>query len=102
LSRGKDKQELAYTLGAHVYIDTESSNAANELQKLGGARVILATAPNSKAISDVIDGLGFDGELIVVAAQGEPMQVFSGQLLGERRRYVAGLSDRQKKCRKMC
>jgi len=85
LSRGKDKQELAYTLGAHVYIDTESSNPAKELQKLGGARVILATAPNSKAISDVVDGLGFDGELIVVAAQGEPMQVFSGQLLGERR-----------------
>ena len=85
LSRGKDKQDLAYTLGAHVYIDTESSNAAKELQKLGGARVILATAPNSEAISNVVDGLGFDGELIVVAAQGEPMQVFSGQLLGERR-----------------
>lgn len=96
LSRGKDKQELAYILGAHVYIDTESSNPATELQKLGGARVILATAPNSKAISDVVEGLGFDGELIVVAAQGEPMQVFSGQLLGERR-SIRGWSVRPAK-----
>ena len=84
LSRGKDKEELAYKLGAHVYIDTESLNPANELKKLGGARVILATAPNSKAISEVINGLGFDGQLIVVAAPGEPMQISPGQLLGER------------------
>ena len=85
LSRGTDKEELAYSLGAHIYIDTESSNPAKELQKLGGARIILATAPSSKAISDVIDGLGFDGELIIVAAQGEPIHVFPGQLLGGRR-----------------
>ncbi|HYA61146.1 MAG TPA: alcohol dehydrogenase [Candidatus Acidoferrum sp.] len=85
LSRGTDKEELAYSLGAHIYIDTESSNPAKELQKLGGARIILATAPSSKAISDVVDGLGFDGELIIVAAQGEPIHVFPGQLLGERR-----------------
>ncbi len=84
LSRGKDKEELAYKLGAHVYIDTESLNPANELKKLGGARVILSTAPNSKAISEVINGLGFDGQLIVVAAPGEPMQISPGQLLGER------------------
>jgi len=85
LSRGTDKEELAYSLGAHIYIDTESSNPAKELQKLGGARIILATAPSSKAISDVVDGLGFDGELIIVAAQGEPIHVFPGQLLGGRR-----------------
>jgi D-arabinose 1-dehydrogenase-like Zn-dependent alcohol dehydrogenase len=85
LSRGTDKQELAYALGAHVYIDTESSNPAMELQKLGGARVILATAPNGKAISDVVNGLGFEGELIVVAYPGEPIQAFAWQMLGERR-----------------
>ncbi len=84
LSRGKDKEELAYKLGAHVYIDAESSNPADELKKLGGARVILATAPNSKAISGVINGLGFDGQLIVVAAPGEPLQISPGQLLGGR------------------
>ena len=85
LSRGTGKQELAYTLGAHVYIDTESSNPAMELQKLGGARVILATAPNGKAISDIVNGLGFEGELIVVAYPGDPIQAFAWQLLGERR-----------------
>ncbi|MCX5997352.1 MAG: alcohol dehydrogenase [Chloroflexi bacterium] len=93
LSRGKDKEELAYKLGAHVYIDTESQNPAAELKKLGGARVILATAPNSKAISQVINGLGFDGQLIVVAASGEPMQFTPGQLLGGRgsiRGWIAG------------
>ncbi len=56
-----------------------------ELQKLGGAKVILATAPNSKAISELVNGLGFDGQLIVVAWQGEPMQISPGQLLGGRR-----------------
>jgi D-arabinose 1-dehydrogenase-like Zn-dependent alcohol dehydrogenase len=56
-----------------------------ELQKLGGARVILATAPNGKAISDVVNGLGFEGELIVVAYPGEPIQAFAWQMLGERR-----------------
>ena len=85
LSRGTDKQELAYALGAHVYIDTESSNPAMELQKLGGARVILATAPNGKAISNIINGLGFEGELIVVAYPSEPIQAFAWQMLGERR-----------------
>jgi propanol-preferring alcohol dehydrogenase len=85
ISRGRDKEELAYKLGAHVYIDTESLNPADELKKLGGARVILATAPSGKAISEVINGLGFDGQLIVVAGQGEPIQVSPGQLLHGRR-----------------
>ncbi len=85
LSRGKEKEELAYKLGAHIYIDTKETNPAAELKKLGGARVILATAPNGKAIQDVINGLGFDGQVIIVAGQGEPMQVNPGQLLGGRR-----------------
>ena len=84
LSRGKDKEELAYKLGAHVYIDTEALNPTDELKKLGGARVILATAPNSKAISQLINGLGFDGQLIIVAAPGDPLQLSPMQLLGGR------------------
>jgi propanol-preferring alcohol dehydrogenase len=80
LSRGREKEKLALDLGAHVYIDTEASDAAKELQKLGGARVILATAPNAKAISGLVNGLGADGVLIIVAAANEPMQVFPGQL----------------------
>jgi propanol-preferring alcohol dehydrogenase len=80
LSRGTEKEALARELGAHVYIDTEASDAAKELQKLGGARVILATAPNAKAISGLVNGLGNGGVLIIVAAANEPMQVFGGQL----------------------
>jgi 2-desacetyl-2-hydroxyethyl bacteriochlorophyllide A dehydrogenase len=80
LSRGRDKEPLARKLGAHVYIDTDSADAAKELQGLGGARAILCTAPNAKAISGLINGLGVGGQLIIVAAASEPLEVFSGQL----------------------
>jgi len=80
LSRGREKESLALKLGAHVYIDTEASDAAKELQALGGARVILCTAPHMKAISALIGGLGTGGELIIVAAANEPLQFFAVQL----------------------
>ncbi|HMF34765.1 MAG TPA: alcohol dehydrogenase [Candidatus Lokiarchaeia archaeon] len=85
LSRGTEKEELAYQLGAHVYIDTEATNPAEELKKLGGARVILACAPSSQAIADVVNGLGFDGLLLIVAWPSEPMQIIPGMLNGGRR-----------------
>ena len=85
ISRGKDKEALAYQLGAHNYIDAEATDAAAELKKLGGARVILATAPYSIAISALINGLAPDGQLIIVAWQNEPMQISPWQLLGGRR-----------------
>jgi alcohol dehydrogenase/propanol-preferring alcohol dehydrogenase len=81
LSRGSDKKELAEELGADHYIDTEATDAAEELQKLGGAKVILATAPNSKAISSVVDGLAIDGTLMVVGAVAEPMEISPFQLI---------------------
>ena len=85
LSRGTDKKELAMKLGAKVFIDTQSADVAQELQKLGGARVILATAPDNKAISQLINGLGSDGKLVIVAGVEGPIQVFGGQLLNGRR-----------------
>lgn len=85
ISRGKEKEALANQLGAHTYIDAESMDAAAELKKLGGARVILATAPSSKAISGVINGLSQDGQVIIVAWSNEPMQISPWQLLGGRR-----------------
>ena len=85
LSRGKEKEELAYKLGAHVYIDTETGEAAKQLMKLGGARVILCTAPNGKAISDLIPGLGRKGQSIVVTGARDMMQIPPMLLLGGER-----------------
>jgi alcohol dehydrogenase, propanol-preferring len=94
LSRGKDKEALALKLGAHYFIDTEATNPAEELNKLGGARIILATAPNSKAISALINGLCFDGQIIIVAAPSEPMQFFPGQLFQGRRSIRGWVASR--------
>src|SRR5438067_9503927 len=58
IGRGAENSTLAKKLGASVYIDSAATSAAAELQKLGGARVILATAPSSKAMSSLVDGLG--------------------------------------------
>jgi len=80
LSRGREKESLAYKLGAHAYIDTDSTDVSKGLQELGGARVILCTAPDAKAITGLINGLGTGGQLIIVAATSEPLQVFPGQL----------------------
>ena len=81
IGRGSENAALAKKLGASVYIDSKATNAADELQKLGGARVILATAPNSKAMSELIDGLGPNGELMVVGAAFEPIEVTPIQLI---------------------
>ena len=89
LGRGKDKEPLAKKLGAHHYIDSGAGDAAAELQKLGGARVILATAPNAKAISDFVDGLSINGKLLVPAAPAEPLTVSVMPLISGRR-SVAG------------
>ncbi len=81
IGRGPEDATLAKKLGASVYLDSKATNAAAELQKLGGARVILATAPNSKAMSELIDGLGPNGKLIVVGAAFEPIEVTPVQLI---------------------
>ena len=81
IGRGPENASLAKKLGANVYIDSKATNAAEELQKLGGARVILATAPNSKAMSELIDGLGPNGELMVIGATFDPIEVTPMQLI---------------------
>lgn len=85
LSRGREKEELAYKLGAHVYIDTETGEAAKQLMKLGGARVILCTAPSGKAISDLIPGLGRNGQAIIITGARDMMQIPPMLLLGGER-----------------
>ena len=81
IGRGPENAALAKKLGAHVYIDSQATNAAQELQKLGGARVILATAPSGKSMSELIDGLGPNGELIVIGASADPIEVNPIQLI---------------------
>jgi D-arabinose 1-dehydrogenase-like Zn-dependent alcohol dehydrogenase len=81
IGRGSENGALAKKLGASVYIDNKVTNAAEELQKLGGAQVILATAPSSKAMSEVINGLGPNGKLIVVGAAFDPIEVTPVQLI---------------------
>jgi len=85
IGRDAENASLAKKLGANVYIDSKTTNAAEELQKLGGAQAILATAPNSKAMSELIDGLGPTGKFIVVGISPDPIAVTPLQLIsGER------------------
>ena len=81
IGRGSENATLAKKLGATLYIDSKATNAAQELQKLGGAQVILATAPSSKAMSELIDGLGPNGKLMVVGAAFDPIEVTPIQLI---------------------
>lgn len=81
VGRGPDNAPLARKLGAAVYIDSKATNAAEELQKMGGAQVILSTAPNSKAMSELIPGLGPNGKFIVIGATFDPIEVAPVQLI---------------------
>lgn len=88
IARGKDKEPLAQKLGVHHYIDSQAQDPAAELQKLGGAKVILATVTNGDAMSAVQGGLGINGTLIVIGA-AESLQV-SPLLLIAGRRSIKG------------
>jgi len=81
VSRGQDNAKLARKLGAHHYIDSQATDPAAELQKLGGAAVILCTAPNAKAMTALIDGLGKNGKMVIVGASMEPIEVTPAQLI---------------------
>jgi D-arabinose 1-dehydrogenase-like Zn-dependent alcohol dehydrogenase len=85
IARGADKEPFAKQLGAHIYLDAEKQDAAAELAKLGGAKTILATVPNSKAMSELIPGLSVRGKLIVVGVGTEPIQVNALDLIATNR-----------------
>jgi D-arabinose 1-dehydrogenase-like Zn-dependent alcohol dehydrogenase len=89
IARGKDKEALARKLGAHHYVDSESQKPAEELTRLGGARVVLATVTSGKAMTAVVGGLGIDGKLVVLGAAHEPLEVSPLALIGGRR-SIAG------------
>ena len=86
IARGPENAALATKLGASVYIDDDATNPAEELQKLGGAEVILATAPSSKAMAQAFDGLAPNGSLMVIGADAAPIEVTPGQLINGSRR----------------
>jgi D-arabinose 1-dehydrogenase-like Zn-dependent alcohol dehydrogenase len=85
IARGRDKEALARKLGAHHYIDSQSQNAAADLAKMGGAKVILATVTSGKAMSAVLGGLGVNGKLIILGAAHEPLEVNAPLMIGGRR-----------------
>jgi D-arabinose 1-dehydrogenase-like Zn-dependent alcohol dehydrogenase len=89
IARGKDKEALARKLGAQHYIDSQTQDPAQELTRLGGARVVLATVTSGKAMTAVLGGLGIDGKLIVLGAADEPLEV-PALLLISGRRSIAG------------
>jgi D-arabinose 1-dehydrogenase-like Zn-dependent alcohol dehydrogenase len=85
LARGSDKEPLSRKLGASHYVDSQAQDAAAELVKLGGARVILATVTSGKAMSAVLGGLGVNGKLMVLGAADAPLEVNAGLMIGGRR-----------------
>ncbi len=85
IARGKDKEALAKQLGAHHYIDSNTDSIVDRLKELGGAKVILSTITNGKAMGDVIQGLAPNGKLVVVGVGSEPFSVSSLELLAARK-----------------
>lgn len=104
ISRGEDKKSLAKKLGAHVYLDTEK-DAVAELNKMGGARVILATAPSGKAITPFVEALGLRGELVIVGASTDPIEISARQLIPLKRTirgWASGSSIDSEEAMKFC
>jgi D-arabinose 1-dehydrogenase-like Zn-dependent alcohol dehydrogenase len=75
IARGAEKETFAHELGARHYIDSSKSGVAEALQKLGGARTILATVTDAKAMSEAIGGLGYAGKFVILGIPSEPLQV---------------------------
>lgn len=93
IARGADKEPLARQLGARHYIDSQAQDPSAELIKLGGAKVVLATATSGKALSAVLGGLGIDGKMIIVGA-ADPLEVPPLLLIGGRRSVMGWPSGR--------
>ncbi len=85
IARGKDREPLARQLGASHYIDSQAQDAAAELRKLGGAKIIVATVPSAKAISAVLAGMAVNGKVIVLGVPAEPLEVPAAVLIMGRR-----------------
>ena len=98
IGRGPDITGLAKELGASTYIDSGSTDTADALQQLGGAQVILATAPSSKSMSAVIDGLAPNGKLLIIGVAAEPIEVTPLQLILKSRSVEGWVSGTPADC----
>lgn len=92
IARGREKEELARSLGARHYVDSTEQDPAEELTKLGGAKVVLATVTNPEAMSATIGGLGVRGTLLVVGASMDPIEVPPALLIGGNKSIVGHAS----------
>src|SRR5713226_2861640 len=92
IARGADKEPLSRQLGAHHFIDNATEDVAAALNRLGGARAVLATVTSAKAMAPAIDGLAVRGRLIVVGIDLEPIEVSPLQLIGASRSVVGHVS----------
>lgn len=84
IARGRDKEQLARSLGAAAYIDSQEQDVAAELQHMGGAKVVLATITAAPAMEPALRGLDVDGQLLIVGASAEPLPVDTGLMIGQR------------------
>ena len=89
IARGADKAPLARELGASHYIDSQAKDPAAELRGLGGAKLVLATAPSAKAMATTLGGLGIEGKLLIIGAAADTFEV-SPLLLISGRRSITG------------
>jgi D-arabinose 1-dehydrogenase-like Zn-dependent alcohol dehydrogenase len=88
IARGKAEEELVKKMGARQYIDNRSQNAVEELNKLGGAKVILATVPSGKAMTEILGALAVNGKIVVIGASDEPIQVPTSLMILGRRSLI--------------
>jgi len=89
IARGREKEPFAQKLGAKHYFDSESQNVAAELEKLGGAKVILSTVTSGKAVSAVLGGMGINGRTVLVGNPDQPLEI-TARLLIAGRRSISG------------
>jgi alcohol dehydrogenase/propanol-preferring alcohol dehydrogenase len=85
ISSSDEKKELALKLGANHYIDYKKDDPGEALANMGGAKLILATAPNSEAISKLKNGVGINGKLMIVGADMQPLTISPMDLITGRR-----------------
>lgn len=84
VARGRDKEELALKLGARHYLDSTTADISAELQKLGGATLVLSTVTEATAMEPAIGGLGINGQLLIVGAASAPLELNTAPMIGAR------------------